>query len=118
MKLSCWQHLLNHQTNLSNNTKRVKQMKLLYNGMEITCTVDEFEDLITRGLIPGRDELIERNKDDDWIEMIRRLTPEKPKDAVDGRNWPPTVALYGVEMSQPTYTTSQATTRLDNEQQT
>lgn len=69
-------------------------MKLLYNGMEITCTVDEFEDLITRGLIPGRDELIEMNKDDDWIEMIRRLTPEKPKDAVDGRGWPP-IAVYG-----------------------
>lgn len=62
-------------------------MKVTYNGIDITCTVDEFEDLITRGLIPGRDELIERNKDDDWIEMIRR-------------------------------TTSQATTRLDNEQQT
>lgn len=74
-------------------------MKLLYNGMEITCTPDEFEDLVTRGLIPGKNELIERNKDDDWIEMFRRLTPEKSKDAVPGRNWPPTVALYGCEMS-------------------
>lgn len=76
-------------------------MKLLYNGMEITCTPDEFEDLVTRGLIPGKNELIERNKEDDWIDLIRRLTPEKPKDAVPGRNWPPTVALYGCEMVQP-----------------
>jgi hypothetical protein len=26
-------------------------MKLLYNGMEITCTPDEFEDLVIRGLL-------------------------------------------------------------------
>ena len=33
--------------------------------------------------------------------MFRRLAPEKPKDAVPGQNWPPTVALYGCEMTQP-----------------
>ena len=32
-----------------------------------------------------------------WIEMIKRLTPEKPKDAIPGQNWPPTVELYGCQ---------------------
>ena len=42
-------------------------MKLLYNGMEITCTPDEFEELVIRGLLPGREKLININDNDDWI---------------------------------------------------
>ena len=98
-------------------------MKLVYNSIEITCTVDEFEELITRGLIPGRESLMEKYKDDDWIGMMRKLAPEKPKNVQPDP--PPFVALYGCEIAMPvavygcqpipskdydkTYTTSQAT---------
>lgn len=43
-------------------------MKLLYNDMEITCTPDEFEDLVSRGLLPGREKLININDNDEWID--------------------------------------------------
>lgn len=98
-------------------------MKLVYNSIEITCTVDEFEELVTRGLIPGRESLMDKYKDDDWIGMMRKLVPEKPKTVLP--DLPPVVALYGCEMSKPiavygcqpipskdydpTYTTSQTT---------
>lgn len=101
-------------------------MKLVYNSIEITCTVDEFEELVTRGLIPGREALMEKYKDDDWIGMMRKLVPEKPKNGQSELPYkPPVVALYGCEMSKPiavygcqpipskdydpTYTTSQTT---------
>ncbi len=98
-------------------------MKLVYNSIEITCTVDEFEELVTRGLIPGRESLMDKYKDDDWIGMMRKLVPEQPKKGQPVL--PPTVALYGCEMAMPvavygcqpipskdydpTYTTSQTT---------
>lgn len=76
-------------------------MKITTPAGIIECTVDEYEDMVVRGLLPGKEQLIEQNKEDDWIDMLRRLTPEKPKDAKPGQNWPPTVALYGCEMTQP-----------------
>lgn len=76
-------------------------MKITTPAGIIECTVDEYEDMLVRGLLPGKEQLIEQSKEDEWIEMLRRLVPEKPKDAVPGQNWPPTVALYGCEMTQP-----------------
>ena len=35
--------------------------------MEITCTPDEFEDLVIRGLLPGREKLSNINDNADWI---------------------------------------------------
>ena len=35
--------------------------------MEITCTPDEFEDLVIRGLLPGREKLININDNNEWI---------------------------------------------------
>lgn len=51
-------------------------MKLLYNGMEITCTPDEFEDLVTRGLFPCREKLININDkliDPFWDHLPKEL---------------------------------------------
>ena len=73
-------------------------MKLLYNGMEITCTPDEFEDLVTRGLLPGREKLITTNDNDEWIDSFWKNVPKEIK---KGPNFPPVVALYGCEMTQP-----------------
>lgn len=76
-------------------------MKITTPAGTIECTIDEYEELVVRGLIPGKEELIEKNKEDDWIGMLQKLVPEKPKDAKPGQNWPPTVALYGCEMLSP-----------------
>lgn len=73
-------------------------MKLLYNGMEITCTPDEFEDLVTRGLLPGRDKLITKNDNDNWIDTFKEYLPKEVK---KGPYMPPVVALYGCEIVQP-----------------
>ena len=73
-------------------------MKLLYNGMEITCTPDEFEDLVSRGLLPGREKLININDNDEWIDPFWERFPKEVK---DGPYMPPVVALYGCEMTQP-----------------
>lgn len=73
-------------------------MKLLYNGMEITCTPDEFEDLVIRGLLPGREKLSNINYKDDWINPFCENVPKEVK---DGPYMQPVVALYGCEMTQP-----------------
>ena len=52
-------------------------MKLLYNGMEITCTPDEFEDLVIRGLLPGREKLSNINDNDDWINPFWENVPKE-----------------------------------------
>lgn len=54
------------------------------NGI-IECTVDEYEDTVVRGLLLGKEQLIEQNKEDEWLDMFRRLAPEKPKDAKPGQ---------------------------------
>lgn len=54
-------------------------MKLLYNGMEITCTPDEFEDLVIRGLLPGREKLININDNDEWIAPFWENVPTAVK---------------------------------------
>lgn len=73
-------------------------MKLLYNGMEITCTPDEFEDLVTRGLLPGREKIITTNDNDEWLEQFWKNIPKEVK---KGPDFQPVVALYGCEMIQP-----------------
>jgi len=55
-------------------------MKLLYNDMEITCTPDEFEDLVIRGLLPGREKLSNIND-----KLIDPFWDHLPKE----RNIPP-----------------------------
>lgn len=55
-------------------------MKLVYNSIEITCTVDEFEKLVTRGLIPGRESLMDKYKDD---EITGKQAEEMLSDALD-----------------------------------
>lgn len=52
-------------------------MKLLYNGMEITCTLDEFEDLVIRGLLPGREKLSNINDNDEWIAPCWKHLPKE-----------------------------------------
>lgn len=52
-------------------------MKLLYNGMEITCTPDEFEDLVTRGLLPSREKLININDNDEWTDSFWKNLPKE-----------------------------------------
>lgn len=72
-------------------------MKLLYNGMEITCTPDEFEELVIRGLLPGREKLININDNDELIGLWKHLPNEVKKDPYTQ----PVVALYGCEMTPP-----------------
>lgn len=57
-------------------------MKLLYNGMEITCTPDEFEELVIRGLLPGRAKLININDNDEWISSWKHLPKEMTQPVV------------------------------------
>ena len=52
-------------------------MKLLYNDMEITCTPDEFEELVIRGLLPGREKLININDNDEWIDPFWDHLPKE-----------------------------------------
>lgn len=73
-------------------------MKLLYNGMEITCTPDEFEELVIRGLLPGREKLININDDDEWIDPFWENVPNEVKKDPYTQ---PVVALYGCEMTPP-----------------
>lgn len=72
-------------------------MKITTPAGIIECTVDEYEDLVVRGLVPGRTQLIEQNDDDDWLESLQKLdeherTPDWMKNVV---------ALYGCEITQP-----------------
>lgn len=57
-------------------------MKLLYNGMEITCTPDEFEELVIRGLLPGREKLININDNDECIGLWKHLPKEMTQPVV------------------------------------
>lgn len=57
-------------------------MKLLYNGMEITCTPDEFEDLVIRGLLPGREKLININDNDELNGLLKHLPKEMTQPVV------------------------------------
>lgn len=69
----------------------------LMNGTMIDCTVDEYEELMTRGLLgnkkeslqEGLKELINWPKDD--------YTPKKPY------HFPDVVALYGCQVTSPSY---------------
>jgi hypothetical protein len=47
--------------------------------MEITCTPDEFEDLVIRGLLPGREKLSNINDNDDWINPFWENVPKEVK---------------------------------------
>lgn len=43
-------------------------MKITTPAGIIECTVDEYEDLVVRGLVPGKEQLIEQNSDDEWLQ--------------------------------------------------
>jgi hypothetical protein len=47
--------------------------------MEITCTLDEFEDFVIRGLLPGREKLSNINDNDDWINPFWENVPKEVK---------------------------------------
>lgn len=72
-------------------------MKITTPAGIIECTVDEYEDLVVRGLVPGKEQLIEQNGNDDWLQKLPRI---------DKHSEPPewmknVVALYGCEIVQP-----------------
>lgn len=72
-------------------------MKITTPAGTIECTVDEYEDMVVRGLLPGKEQLIEQSKDDDWLQKLSRT---------DKKSDPPpwmknVVALYGCEITQP-----------------
>lgn len=61
-------------------------MKIKYFDTEIECTVDEFEDMIARGIFKSK------VKPEEFIhDLIRKDPPAAPK-------WPETVALYGCQV--------------------
>lgn len=72
-------------------------MKITTPAGIIECTVDEYEDLVVRGLVPGKEKLIEQNIDDDWLQKLPRT--DKPRDPPDWMK--NVVALYGCEITQP-----------------
>lgn len=69
-------------------------MKITTPAGIIECTVDEYEDMVVRGLLPGKEQLIEQNIDDDWLQKLPRK--DKPKDVPDWMK--NVVALYGCEI--------------------
>ena len=72
-------------------------MKITTPAGIIECTVDEYEDLVVRGLVPGKEQLIEQNVDDDWLQKLPRIDKKS-----DPPEWMKTiVALYGCELTQP-----------------
>lgn len=73
-------------------------MKLLYNGIEITCTPDEFEDLVTRGLLLSREKLININDNDELIDLFWKNVPKELK---KGPYLPTDVPLFTCEMTKP-----------------
>lgn len=72
-------------------------MKITTPAGIIECTVDEYEDLVVRGLVPGKEQLIEQNSDDDWLKKLPRI--DKHGDTPDWMK--NVVALYGCEIAQP-----------------
>ena len=72
-------------------------MKITTPAGIIECTVDEYEDLVVRGLVPGKEQLIEQNVDDDWLQKLPRIDKK-----LDPPDWMKNVvALYGCELTQP-----------------
>lgn len=72
-------------------------MKITTPAGIIECTVDEYEDLVVRGLVPGKEQLIEQNSDDEWLQKLPRI--DKKSDPPDWMK--NVVALYGCEIAQP-----------------
>lgn len=72
-------------------------MKITTPAGIIECTVDEYEDLVVRGLVPGKEQLIEQNIDDEWLQKLPRI--DKKSDPPDWMK--NVVALYGCEIAQP-----------------
>lgn len=72
-------------------------MKITTPAGIIECTVDEYEELVVRGLVPGKEQLIEQNSDDDWLQKLQRI--DKHEDTPDWMK--NVVALYGCELPQP-----------------
>lgn len=72
-------------------------MKITTPAGIIECTVDEYEDLVVRGLVPGKEQLIEQNSDDEWLQKLPRIVKKS-----DPPDWMKNVvALYGCEIAQP-----------------
>lgn len=85
-------------------------MKITIPAGIIECTVDEYEDLVARGLVPGKEQLIEQNSDDDWLKSLSRLDePGRRPDWMKN-----VVALYGCEIPQPI--TAQSLSSVDQTQ--
>lgn len=72
-------------------------MKITTPAGIIECTVDEYEDLVVRGLVPGKEQIIDQSADDDWLHKLPRI--DKHGDVPDWMK--NTVALYGCEIAQP-----------------
>ena len=82
-------------------------MKITTPAGIIECTVDEYEDLVVRGLLPGKEQLIEQNDNDDWLQKLQRIN--KSRDTPD---WMKTVvALYGCETVPPITASNQDQTQ-------
>jgi len=73
-------------------------MKIKYLDTEIECTVDEFEDMIARGIFGTKvkpERFGEESLDDHKLPISLPKIPTEPP-----KRWPPTVALYGCEAPQ------------------
>lgn len=81
-------------------------MKVKIKDMEIECTVDEFEELYTRGILDNKMSPAEALKEFiiDNPPKDKSITPIKSFPgvvAVYGCQMPETVALYGCQVSDP-----------------
>lgn len=76
-------------------------MKMMWHGTELDLTVDELEDMYTRGLL-GKIEFTEQTEksrnEDLWDDLIKKAK-DLPKTPVDPYR-PGFVALYGCEIPQ------------------
>ena len=82
-------------------------MKITTPAGIIECTVDEYEDLVVRGLLPGKEQLIEQNSDNDWLQKLPRI--DKMSDPPDWMK--EQVALYGCETVPPITVSNQDQTQ-------
>ena len=69
----------------------------LMNGTMIDCTIDEYEELMTRGLLGNKKESLQEGLEELIKWPNEDYTPKKPY------SFPDVVALYGCQVASPSY---------------
>ena len=82
-------------------------MKITTPAGIIECTVDEYEELVVRGLVPGKEQLNEQNSDDDLLQKLQRI--DKQEDTPYWMKLPQPITVHGCQSVDQTQFTANAT---------